>query len=113
MGSAMAKSIAERIDELKSTLLKTRPSSSPVIREIESILADVRELERNDARNAKILSAHIEQRLLTWRQRIVNRAGDRLALDDYMNKEAIADLIDFVCDESAIDAAISKTKGST
>jgi len=40
------KSLAERIGALKSTLLKTRPSSSPVVREIESILADVRELER-------------------------------------------------------------------
>lgn len=39
----------------------------------------------------------IEQRLLTWRQRLMNRSGDRLALDDFMDKESLADLIDSVC----------------
>lgn len=33
-----------------------------------------------------------------------NRSGDCLALDDFMNTESLADLIDFVCDESAIRA---------
>jgi hypothetical protein len=42
---------------------------------------------------------HVEQRLLTWRQRFVNRSGDQLALDDFMDKESLNDLIDFVCDE--------------
>jgi hypothetical protein len=44
---------------------------------------------------------HVEQRLLTWRQRTMNRSGDHLALDDFMDKESLADLIDFVCDECA------------
>jgi len=42
---------------------------------------------------------HVEQRLHNWRQRFVNRSGDRLALDDMMSKESIDDLIDYVCDE--------------
>lgn len=42
---------------------------------------------------------HVEQRLLTWRQSFVNRSGDQLALDDFMDKESLDDLIDFVCDE--------------
>lgn len=39
----------------------------------------------------------VEQRLLTWRQRMMNRSGDRLALDDFMGQDSIDDLIDFVC----------------
>ena len=42
---------------------------------------------------------HVEQRLLTWRQSFVNRSGDQLALDDFMDKESLDDLIDYVCDE--------------
>jgi hypothetical protein len=44
---------------------------------------------------------HVEQRLRTWRQRTVNRSGDQLALDDFMDKDSLDDLIDFVCDEWA------------
>jgi hypothetical protein len=44
---------------------------------------------------------HVEQRLMTWRQRFVNLSGDQLALDDFMDKESLDDLIDFVCDEWA------------
>lgn len=43
--------------------------------------------------------AHVEQRLRTWRQSFVNRSGDQLALDDFMDKRSLDDLIDFVCDE--------------
>ena len=42
---------------------------------------------------------HVEQRLLTWRQSFVNRSGDQLALDDFMDKQSLDDLVDFVCDE--------------
>ena len=42
---------------------------------------------------------HVEQRLLTWRQSFVNKSGDQLALDDFMDKRSLDDLIDFVCDE--------------
>ena len=42
---------------------------------------------------------YVEQRLLQWRQRSMNRSGDQLALDDFMDKESLADLIDYVCDE--------------
>ncbi len=39
----------------------------------------------------------VEQRLLTWRTRMMNEDGDRPALDDFMDKESIDDLIDCVC----------------
>ena len=42
---------------------------------------------------------HVEQRLLTWKQSFVNKSGDQLALDDFMDKQSLDDLIDFVCDE--------------
>lgn len=42
---------------------------------------------------------HVEQRIRGWRQRTMNRSGDRLALDDMMGQESIDDLIDYVCDE--------------
>ena len=42
---------------------------------------------------------HVEQRLLTWRQSFVNKSGDQLALDDFMDKQSLDDLIDFVCSE--------------
>ena len=48
---------------------------------------------------------HVEQRLHNWRQRTMNRSGDRLALDDMMSKESIDDLIDYVCDEWSDPAA--------
>lgn len=46
----------------------------------------------------------VEQRLLTWRQRFMNKSGDRLALDDFMGQESIDDLIDFVCSPPAQSA---------
>lgn len=39
----------------------------------------------------------VEERMRQWRQRLMNRSGDRLALDDFMSAETIDDLIDFVC----------------
>ena len=42
---------------------------------------------------------HVEQRIRGWRQRTMNRSGDRLALDDMMGQDSIDDLIDYVCDE--------------
>jgi len=56
--------------------------------------------------NARTVADHIEQRLRTWRQQQMNRSGDRLALDDFMGEESIADLVDFVCDEYALDALL-------
>lgn len=42
---------------------------------------------------------HVEQRLQSWRQRFVNKSGDQLALDDFMDKESLDDLLDYVLDE--------------
>lgn len=44
---------------------------------------------------------HVEQRIRGWRQRTMNRSGDRLALDDMMGQDSIDDLIDYVCDQWA------------
>ena len=54
--------------------------------------------------HAQKVADHIEQRLRTWRQQQMNCSGDRLALDDFMGEESIDDLVDFVCDEYALDA---------
>jgi hypothetical protein len=42
-------------------------------------------------------SDEVEQRILTWRARMMNVDGDRLAIDDFMDKESLDDLVDFVC----------------
>jgi hypothetical protein len=39
----------------------------------------------------------VEQRLHSWRHRMMNRDGDRVSLSDYMSDEDIDDLIDYVC----------------
>jgi hypothetical protein len=58
------------------------------------------------ARDAEKLTLDaVEQRLLNWRQSTMNKSGDRLALDDFMGKESIDDLVDYVCDEFAAIAA--------
>ena len=46
----------------------------------------------------------VERRLRTWRQRFVNRSGDQLALDDFLDRESLDDLVDFVCDEYSKEA---------
>ena len=43
----------------------------------------------------------VEQRIHSWRQSFVNKSGDQLALDDFMDKRSIDDLIDYVLDEGA------------
>lgn len=48
---------------------------------------------------------HVEKRMRQWKQRTMNRSGDRLALDDFMDAESLDDLIDYVCDEWAGPAA--------
>lgn len=55
---------------------------------------------------AGLVSKVIEQRLRTWRQSRMNNSGDRLSLDDFMGPDSIDDLVDCVCDEFAIDAAL-------
>lgn len=46
----------------------------------------------------------VECRLRTWRQRFVNRSGDQLALGDFLDRESLDDLVDFVCDEYSKEA---------
>jgi hypothetical protein len=48
----------------------------------------------------RVLAA-VEQRIRGWRQRHMNKSGDRLAIDDFMGQESIDDLVDYVCDEWA------------
>jgi hypothetical protein len=52
------------------------------------------------AERERVLAA-VEQRIRGWRQRTMNKSGDRLALDDFMGQDSIDDLIDCVCDEWA------------
>jgi len=47
---------------------------------------------------------HVEQRMRAWRQRFVNKSGDQLALDDFMDSESLDDLLDYVLDEWASPA---------
>ena len=42
---------------------------------------------------------HVEQRRLTWRQSFVTDSGDQLALDDFVDKRSLDDLLNFVLDE--------------
>ena len=56
---------------------------------------------------------HVEQRLLTWRQSFVNKSGDQLALDDFMDKRSLDDLIDFVCSEYTSPPASKPWQGLT
>ncbi len=51
---------------------------------------------------------HVEQRMRQWRQSFVNRSGDRLALDDFMDSASLNDLIDYVCDEWATPPAAAR-----
>ena len=44
----------------------------------------------------------VKRRLLTWRHSFVNRHGDQLALDDFMDTRSLDDLIDFVCDRASL-----------
>jgi len=72
----------------------------------DALAAQSAEVERLRAelaaqRAANNWRTHVEQRLRDWRQRTMNRSGDRLALDDFMGEDSIEDLIDFVCDEYA------------
>ena len=68
------------------------------------LAADEGRLDRRVRRLPAVVADHIEQRLLTWRQSQMNRSGDRLALDDFMGEDSIADLTNYVCDEYALDA---------
>lgn len=79
------------------TTSKTEASSST-----ESQHAVGSQVDRGVRPHARTLADHIEQRLRTWRQQHMNRSGDRLALADFMGKDSIADLVDFVCDEYAM-----------
>ena len=68
--------------------------------------AGVGPVERVARPQAQQVADHIEQRLRTWRQQHMNRSGDCLALDDFMGDDSIADLVDYVCDECALDALL-------
>ena len=70
-------------------------------------------LERQVRPRARTVADHIEQRLMTWRQQHINKSGDRLALDDFMGKDSIDDLVDFVCDEYALDAVLHAAPSMT
>lgn len=61
-------------------------------------------------RVVKTIGDHIEGKLHAWRQSAMNKSGDRLAFGDFMGDDSIDDLVDFVCDQWALDAAIRAEK---
>lgn len=90
----MQERIADQLRTIKALMVgMPDEGTTPVIRRIawlEQQLAEARAVPADWA-------DQVEQRLLTWRQRMMNRSGDRLALDDFMGQDSIDDLIDFVC----------------
>lgn len=55
--------------------------------------------------------ATVEDRIRSWKQRVMNRSGDHLAIDDFMDRESIEDLIEHVCaplPEKSMQAAIDE-----
>lgn len=67
--------------------------------ECSELLRAALEAAQREQGRARLTADVVEQRLLTWRQRSVNRSGDQLALDDFMDQRSIDDLVDFVCAE--------------
>lgn len=49
--------------------------------------------------------ALVAARLRAWRQSLVDRSGDQLALDDFMDKQSLEDLIRFVCSGPASETS--------
>ena len=70
-------------------------------------------VERGVSPQAQKVADHIEQRLRTWRQRHMNTHGDHLELYDFMGEDSIADLVDYVCDEYALDALLRAATGGS
>ena len=75
---------------MTATYLNTRDDAITALR---------RALEQPAQQEPVAWRDHVEQRLLTWRQSFVNKSGDQLALEDFMDKRSLDDLIDFVCSE--------------
>lgn len=81
------------------------PHDAAMMREYDKVLGMLRDAteaaqrEQVSVARRPLTADVVEQRLLTWRQRLVNRSGDQLALDDFMDRQSIDDLVDFVCDE--------------
>ena len=76
-----------------------REQVSVARRPLTDVEAVPKDAEPRENGRARLTADVVEQRLLTWRQRFVNRSGDQLALDDFMDQRSIDDLVDFVCDE--------------
>lgn len=55
--------------------------------------------------------AAVEARLRAWRQSFVDRSGDRLALDDFMDEKSLNDLIQFVCSMAGVEDSIAHPVG--
>jgi len=80
------------VDQLLRDRAYNRPAAVAIAMAVgAAVEAEVRQ---------RVLAA-VEQRLRNWRQRHMNKSGDRLALGDFMGQDSIDDLIDCVCDEWA------------
>jgi len=65
---------------------------------------DVRAAPQPPSAQPTLTAEIVERRLRTWRQRFVDRSGDQLALGDFLDRESLDDLVDFVCDEYSEEA---------
>lgn len=95
------------VDRWDTPLWKDAPHTAEFIDRLRAALARSGQAASGSSHTARsdVLSIDVvEQRLLTWRQRFMNKSGDRLALDDFMGQESIDDLIDFVCSPPAQSA---------
>lgn len=79
-------------------LLKQSRKGRPDVSD-EEVLRCVKQSLKQEQPKPVAWRDHVEQRLLTWRQSFINNSGDQLALDDFMDKHSLDDLIDFVCSE--------------
>lgn len=80
------------VDQLLRDRAYNRPAAVAIAMAVgAAVEAEVRQ---------RVLAA-VEQRIRGWRQRTMNKSGDRLAIDDFMGQESIDDLVDCVCDEWA------------
>jgi hypothetical protein len=86
------KELLEIVDQILRDKAYNRPAAVQIAMAVGSAVeAEVRQ---------RVLAA-VEQRIRGWRQRTMNKSGDRLAIDDFMGQESIDDLVDCVCDEWA------------
>jgi hypothetical protein len=86
---------ADKYREDVCTLESEREANSVLTEELNKVLNPL-------SQEPVAWRLHVEQRLLTWKQRFINESGDQLSLCDFMDKRSIDDLLDYVLDQYAL-----------